>query len=376
MPPEQDLADFFERPATGAYFDCAHMGLAPRSVIDRAREGLAERCAPWRRSSASALRATLLSQVASLVGASAADLAIIPSASHGLGLSRRLATLSAGARVLLLEDEHPAAALPWRAECQLRGASIRTVAWRGVRNLTAAVLDALDADVRVVCLPQTHWIDGAVLDLAAIGVRCRANGTLFVVDATQTVGARPFDIAAVKPDLLTFSGYKWLFGPIGIAYLYVAPEHRSLEPAERSWTSDAGMDALMFDGEGRIMYPTAPLPTMGRFDASGTNNSLTLGMALSGVELVSRLAPQRIHAHILRNLRHLGEQLPSDALRWQGDRHFCAIEVADARAVAAELAARGILVSARAGMLRMSGNVWNDDADVAALGAALLRYVD
>ena len=51
---------------------------------------------------------------------------------------------------------------------------------------TAAVLAVLEAGgVAVVAVPQVHWMEGAVLDLVAIGAAARRAGAALVIDATQ-----------------------------------------------------------------------------------------------------------------------------------------------------------------------------------------------
>ena len=102
------------------------------------------------------------------------------------------------------------------------------------------MLAALDERVCVVSLPNVRWTDGALIDLERIGGRARELGALFVVDLTQSLGAMPLDIAAVQPDFLVATGYKWLLGPFSVAYLWVAPEHRDGTPIEHNWINRAG----------------------------------------------------------------------------------------------------------------------------------------
>ncbi len=58
-------------------------------------------------------------------------------------------------------------------------------------------------------------------DLAAIGGLAHAHGALFVVDASQSLGAIPVDVTAWGIDALVCVGYKWLMSVHGISVLYV-----------------------------------------------------------------------------------------------------------------------------------------------------------
>ena len=209
-----------------------------------------------------------------------------------MALARRAVRLRPGDQVLVLEMEHPAAVLPWYAECRTSGAQVTTVP-TSCADLTEATLAAMKGAVKVVNVAQVHWMDGTPLDLSEIGKRAKEIGALLIVDATQSVGGRPFNVPDFAPDIVMFSGYKWLFGPIGIGYLYLSPALRNLAPLEHSWVNYAGMDSRMFDATGLLHYPSDPLEGMRRFDASGLHNPLALRMAFAGASLVRRVGPER-----------------------------------------------------------------------------------
>ena len=113
----------------------------------------------------------------------------------------------------------------------------------GARAWNERLLEAIDRRTAVVNLSSVHWTDGTRYDLAAIGERAREVGALLVVDGTQTVGAEPFDFAALAPDLLVCAGYKWLLGPYQIGFAAVGQRLREARPFEHHWSNRAGADA-------------------------------------------------------------------------------------------------------------------------------------
>lgn len=363
----------FVVPERCIYFDCSYRGLTPRTAAAAAALSPTASDGPWAPEQAEQLRAELADAVARLVGLGADDLALVPSASYGMALARGLVRLKPGDQVLLLDTEHPASVLPWYAACHDAGATVHAVS-TSVPDLTEAILTHLNPAVRVVNIPHVHWIDGRPIDLDAVAGRAREFGALLIVDATQSVGGRPFDIPASRPDAVTFSGYKWLFGPIGVAYFYLAPPLRALAPFEHSWISYAGKDVSMFDGHGAIQRPPQPLDGMQRFAASGLHNPLTLRMALAGATLVREIGPARILEHnaaiVSRLQREFPDQIPGTATPC----HFTGVRLPDPRRVAQLLAARSIHVSARGRFLRISPNVWNDEPDLETLISELRRY--
>jgi selenocysteine lyase/cysteine desulfurase len=70
--------------------------------------------------------------------------------------------------------------------------------------------------------------------IEAIGARARDVGAAYVLDGIQLVGALPFDLQRVRPDLLVCSSYKWLLGPMGIGLCYIGERFTDGEPLEET----------------------------------------------------------------------------------------------------------------------------------------------
>ena len=98
---------------------------------------------------------------------------------------------------------------------------------------------AVQADTRLVVLTHASNVCGTILPVGE--VKQRLSEIPLLVDAAQTAGALPIDIAESGIDMLAFSGHKGLMGPMGTGGLYVAPALR-LAPLMQGGTGSRSED--------------------------------------------------------------------------------------------------------------------------------------
>jgi cysteine desulfurase len=79
---------------------------------------------------------------------------------------------------------------------------------------------AIRADTIAISVMHANSEVGTIQPIAAIGRIAREHDVAFHVDAVQTFGKVPIDVAAMHIDLMSFSAHK-IYGPKGVAGLYV-----------------------------------------------------------------------------------------------------------------------------------------------------------
>lgn len=314
-----------------------------------------------------------------LVGAEADRMAIIPAVSYGMALVARNTALAAGQNVVVAHEQFPSNVHVWRAACREHGAELRTVRppespERGA-GWNEALLEAIDGDTAAVALPHVHWTDGTRFDLEAIGARARQMGASLVIDGTQSVGALPFDVAAIRPDALVCAAYKWLLGPYSIGIAYLGPRFDSARPLEETWLGRAGSE----DFRALVDYQDEYQPGAARFDVGERSNFTLLPMLTAALQLLLRWDPRRIQAYcreltaqLIGDAREAGFQVEDE--EWRASHIFGLRPPAgtDLPDLQRRLAEHRVVASLRGSALRVSPHLYNDESDIAALRAAVL----
>ena len=175
---------------------------------------------------------------ARLIHAEPSDIALIPSISYGVATAAKLLTLGRGTRVLVLEDDHSSPVLEWQTRADAQGFTVETIKQPDDGDWTSAVLAAIERSgappVSLASISSVHWSDGGLIDVDKVGAALRQRGAAFLVDATQGAGVLAMDVQRLDPDFVIFPTYKWLLGPYGRAFLYVAKRHQGGIPLEQT----------------------------------------------------------------------------------------------------------------------------------------------
>ena len=216
------------------HFNHAGASLMPQPVLD-ALLGHLEREARIGGYEAEAEAADRLQAVyaslATLLNAAPDEIAVVENATRAWDMAFYAIPLAPGDRILTSVAEYGSNALAF-LQVARRGVRVEPVPNDEHGQLSLAALERmLDDRVKLVAVSHMPTNGGLLQPAAAIGRLARQAGALFLLDATQTAGQLPLDVAALGCDLLAATGRKYLRGPRGIGFLYVRrPLIERLEP--------------------------------------------------------------------------------------------------------------------------------------------------
>jgi len=365
----------FTIPADVAYLNCAYMSPSSNAVTEAGLEGARRKASPWvvKPEDFFSESEEARGLFARLVNAETDDIAIIPAVSYGLAVAARNLPVAPGATILVLAEQFPSNVYTWRALAKERGAEVVTVDRPHDGDWTRAVSERLDERVAITALPHCHWTDGGIIDLEAVGERCRAAGSALVLDITQSIGALPFDVRAIRPDVMVAGGYKWMTGPYSLGFLYIAPAHQDGEPLEQNWITRAGSEnfARLID------YRDDYQPGARRFDVGERSNFALMPASIAALKQLHDWTVPAIAetlkaktAVIAERARSIG-LAPMAASRRAG--HFLGIRFPNGvpEGLPERLAENQVYISLRGDSLRVTPHLYNNDADINRLFAVL-----
>lgn len=168
--------------------------------------------------------------------------------------------------------------------------------------------------VDVVVATHASNLTGDVYDIARMSALAHDAGAVFVLDAAQSAGAMPVDMAALGVDVLCFTGHKGLFGPQGTGGLCLA-EGVEIEPL-----FEGGSGTHSFDERHPRFMPEAL--------EAGTINAHGLAGLAAGVAWIEERTPEAIHTYtsgLVERFLHAIADIPDCRVYGGGSIDRCAI---------------------------------------------------
>ena len=371
----------FDMPREVCYLNAAAWSPLPLIAVEAGKIGAERKAKPWEL--ADGLPETQIERAraaaAQLIKADPDDVALVSSVGYGVSTAAKVMALPAGSRILTLDQDHTSPVLEWMTRTNERAYQIETVAPDENGDWTEAILAALARPnappVALATMSSIHWSDGGIIDLERVQEALRPQGGKLLVDATHAAGVVDLDVTRLDPDFLIFPTYKWLLGPYGRAFLYVAKRCQNGIPLEQTSYGRKRVQATDDVYFSDLDY----VETARRFDMGERDFFVSLDVASTSMELILSLGIDAVRERLSMltteiETRLSAENVPVEMLRKDlrapnilslGFPNGMPHDLTD------RLAAAGVHAAARLGRLRLSPHVYNDEEDCARCVKAL-----
>ena len=284
-----------------------------------------------------------------------------------------------GSNIVSTRASFPSTVYPWTRVADANGAEVRLADHDSdLYTEPNDIISLIDQDTSVVTVSHVEFSSGQRYDLRKLADAAHSVGAILVVDATQSMGMVPIDAPNSGADVIVTSGYKWLRGTYGAAVGYISP----------SVLPDMYPGLLGFRSHDDIWDLRAERLTLpedaSRFEYTTIHFGAALGLA-KAVDEICDFGIQEVWEHDLK----LADKVIDEAKRIglsivspiSEEERSAIIGLRIPEGVSSEAIARrlqdeySILVTSRAGLLRVSPHMDNTTEEVGMLFDALEKLL-
>ncbi len=304
---------------------------------------------------------------AQLVGAHPDEIGLVKNTSQGLIIPMNALGWEAGSNVILRKGGFPANVCPWIYN--LPHVEKRYIEVNNNETILESCKNALCERTKAITVDWVDFLSGSRVDLKRLGDFCQEKNVFLFVDGIQGLGALQLDLSELNVDVFSAGATKWMFGPQGIAIMYISKKLLSqLNLTNAGWLSAQWENFHHFSEIPPIKQSTA------RYE-EGTKNLLGIFGFREHLKLLLEVGPDKIQERIfhLRGLLVKGLKdtgcvflSPLDNERGSGIVTFKPPKEASEE-LHEKLTKNNIIISYREGWLRVSPHFYNTEEEIKKL---------
>lgn len=307
---------------------------------------------------------------AKIIGAEPDEVALTTGASTGLCAVAAGMNFQPGDEVVVAKGEFPAHFATWLPYERAGLVKVKVVSPRDKFLQPEDYIEQIGPRTRLVSASLVRFDNGARLEAARVAEKCHAVGAALLLDVSQAAGVVPVNIRELGADFAVSSGYKWVLGPYGTGFFWVAKEKM-----EQPLLGPVYWMAV----EGARNFDTLPLeglklrPGARRWDTAETGSFIYLNALDASLELLLQIGLEEVTRHNRELVSEVIERIPRDryGLRSPAEEshrgpYVCvaARKSEDTAAIYKKLRDAGVIVSLRESAIRIAPYLHNTSEDV------------
>ena len=274
--------------------------------------------------------------------------------------------LKRGDRILTAGKEYPANVYPWM-NLKNKGIELDFVPEEPDGSLPPdKIKEHIKPGTAILSISYVEWCTGYRNDLKKLSSICREKGIHLIVDGAQGIGVLNLNLAESGIDALACPAWKWLWGPLGLGFLYMTPDFM-----EKITPPFVGADGVI-EPEKLLDFKLIHKPDMSRFEYA-TKNYADIITFDKSLELTLEYGIKRIEKEAMENssiFRSIIEQNGGEIFGRYNQENSSPIISCTFPGIAAEILNRelgkqNVLANVRDGRLRIAPHAYlnNDDAE-------------
>ncbi len=229
--------------------------------------------------------------IAGVINAESADrIAYTHNVSEAISIVSSGIDMRVGDEVILTDQEHAGNAIPWLARKKRDGIEVKFVTL--VPNddeLMQRFSDAITPRTRAISVPHLTCTTGQLLPIKRLSALAREKGVWLLADGAHPPGMLRTDVQELGVHAYASCGHKWLCGPKGVGFLYIAPDFQ--DHVIPTWAG--GEVDKHWDYQGNLDF----LDTASRYDFATQNFALYDGL-LGAIQFMQKIGFEKIEKRI------------------------------------------------------------------------------
>jgi len=372
------------------YLDSAYYGPYPLPVeqagkdfLDTRTRGTSGRVNDWLE-----VMDQVRGTIAEVINANPNEVAFTPNTTEGTNIVATSLRMGHGDNVVWDDLSYPSNAVVWLHQERARGIENRLVKHAEGAVHPEEFERVVDSSTKVISISHVSHRNGFVYDIEALADLAHSCGAYLHVDAIQSVGAIQVDVKSAGIDFLTCGTYKWLLGPIGLAFFYVRedllPKLQPVFGGEGQVKTWVDASVPLFPGE---LYESAKKFERATVHYQGVYELKAALDYINGIGM-NKIEEQvlRLSSRVWKGLQGLGSQLITPPETRSG---IVSCTVADGQSVAQLLTDNRIVASVNphdrgiqpvgevgGGYLRISPHFFNTEEEIDHLLSVLESRIE